>query len=82
MKQLVNLIKSWDILEQYAGGKMGFYQLIKNDCVIEVRVQTGRIGFIREFKENDPLYCKIVDFCRKRQYIEVSEHLRDEEFFK
>jgi hypothetical protein len=51
--------------------------------VFEIRVQTGRLGFIREFeKHDDTLFCKILDFCRKRKYIQVSEHLRDEEFFK
>ena len=80
---LVNIIEDWAVLEQYAGGKLGFYQLINNDGVFEVRVQTGRLGFIREFeKRDDQLFCRILDFCRKRQYIQISEHLRDEEFFK
>jgi hypothetical protein len=80
---LVNLIEDWDVLEEYAGEKLGFYQLLGNDGIFEIRVQTGRVGFKREFeKADDPLLNKILDFCRKHRYIRISEHLRDEEFFK
>jgi hypothetical protein len=66
---LVNIIEDWDVLEEYAGGKLGFYQLLESDK--------------REFeKADDPLLNKIMDFCRKHRYIRVSEHLRDEEFFR
>jgi hypothetical protein len=81
--KLVNIIEDWDILEEYAGEKLGFYQLLANDGMFEIRVQTGRVGFKREFENaNDPLLNKILDFCRKHRYIRVSEHLRDEQFFK
>jgi hypothetical protein len=81
--KLVNLIEDWDVLEEYAGEKLGFYQLLGNDGTFEIRVQTGRLGFKREFeKADDPLLSKILDFCRKQRYIRISEHLRDEEFFK
>jgi len=81
--RLVNLIEDWDVLEEYAGEKLGFYQLLESDGNFEIRVQTGRIGFKREFeKGDDPLLNKILDFCRKHRYIRVSEHLRDEEFFR
>ena len=81
--KLVNLIEDWDVLEEYAGEKLGFYQLLANDGMFEIRVQTGRIGFRKEFERtDDPLLNKILDFCRKRRYIRISEHLRDEEFFK
>jgi hypothetical protein len=44
---------------------------------------TGRLGFKKEFKEaDDPLLNKILGFCRKRRFIQISEHLRDEEFFR
>ena len=80
---LVNLIEDWDVLEEYAGEKLGFYQLLGNDGTFEIRVQTGRLGFKREFeKADDQLLSKILDFCRKQRYIRISEHLRDEEFFK
>ena len=47
--KLVNLIEDWDVLEEYAGEKLGFYQLLSNDGIIEIRVQTGRIGYKKEF---------------------------------
>ena len=79
----MNLIEDWEVLEEYAGEKLGFYQLLGNDGTIEIRVQTGRIGFKKEFKSgDDPDLLKILDFCKKRRYIQISETLRDEEFFK
>ena len=81
--KLVNLIEDWDVLAEYAGKKLGFYQCIGNDGPIEIRVQTGRIGFKKEYNtRDDSELLKILDFCRKHRYIKISEHLRDEEFFK
>ncbi len=81
--KLVNLIEDWDVLEEYAGEKLGFYQLLSNDGIIEIRVQTGRIGYKKEFTVgNDPLLTKILDFCKKRRYIQISENMRDDQFFK
>jgi len=81
--KLVNLIEDWDVLEEYAGEKLGFYQLLSNDGIIEIRVQTGRIGFKKEFTAgNDPLLTKILDFCKKRRFIQISENMRDDQFFK
>jgi hypothetical protein len=80
---MVNIIEDWDVLAEYAGEKLGFYQLLSNDGTIEVRVQTGRIGFKRDFENgNDPLLTKILDFCKKHRYIQISENMRDEQFFK
>ena len=80
---LVNIIEDWDVLAEYAGEKLGFYQLRASDGTCEIRVQTGKIGFKREFeKADDPLLNKILDFCRKQRYIRISETQRDEEFFK
>ena len=80
---LVNIIEDWDVLEEYAGEKLGFFQLLVNDGMTEIRVLTGRLGFKREFKNReDPLYNKIMDFCRRNRYIRVSQTARDEQFFK
>lgn len=80
---MVNVIEDWDVLEEYAGEKLGFYQLLSNDGTIEIRVQTGRIGYKREFTAgNDQLLTKILDFCRKRRYIQISENMPDDQFFK
>ena len=80
---MVNIIEDWDVLEEYGGEKLGFYQLLASDGKFEIRVQTGRVGYKKEFESgNDPLLIRILDFCRKHRYIRVSEHVRDEEFFK
>ena len=80
---MVNIIEDWDVLAEYAGEKLGFCQLLSNDGIIEIRVQTGRIGFKKEFdKGDDPLLTKILDFCKKRRYIQISENMRDDQFFK
>jgi len=82
-KKVVNIIEDWDVLAEYAGEKLGFYQLLSNDGIIEIRVQTGRIGFKKEFdKGDDPLLIKILDFCKRRRYIQISENMRDDQFFK
>jgi hypothetical protein len=81
--KVVNIIEDWDVLAKYAGEKLGFYQLLSNDGIIEIRIQTGRIGFKQEFeKGDDPLLIKILDFCKKQQYIQISENMRDDQFFK
>jgi len=80
---LVVIVEDWAVIEEYAGEKLGFYQLLASDGMFEIRVQTGRVGFKREFENgNDPLLARILDFCRKQRYIQVSRKLRDEEFFK
>lgn len=53
------------------------------DDKFEIRVQTGRLGFKQEFEKRDePQLTKIFEFCRKQHFIEISEHIRDEDFFK
>ena len=60
---MVIIVEDWDVIEEYAGEKLGFYQLLANDRIFEIRVQTGRVGFKREFENaNDPLLAKILDF--------------------
>lgn len=80
---MVNLIEDWKILEEYAGEKLGFYQLLKRDGKAELRVQTGKIGFVKQYEDlNDKELKEILDFCQKRGFIQISEHIRDEDFFK
>ncbi len=80
---LVNLIDDWDVLEEYAGEKLGFYQLLASDGMFEIRVMTGKVGFKKEYASaEDPELTKVLEFCRKRRYIRVSQKLRDEEFFR
>jgi hypothetical protein len=80
---LVNLVEDWEILEDYVGEKLGFYQILAVDGSFEIRVMTGRLGYRKEFKDgNDKLLNQILDFCKKQRFIQISEHLRDEDFFK
>ncbi len=80
---MVNIIEDWGVLAEYAGGKLGFYQLLFNDGAVEIRVLTGRVGFKREFaSREDPVYIKILDFCRRQRFIKVTQTARDEQFFK
>lgn len=80
---MVNVIEDWDVLENYSGEKLGFYQLLESDGKSEVRVQTGRVGFKKEFEKNDdPLLVRILSFCKRRQYIRISSTVSDEFFFK
>jgi hypothetical protein len=81
--KLVNIIEDWEVLAEYAGDKLGFYQILGTDGFIEIRVQTGRIGFKKEFERgDDPLLTKINDFCKKHHYIQIRENMRDDQFFK
>jgi hypothetical protein len=83
VKEMVNLVEDWAVLEEYAGDKQGYYQLLSNEGVSEVRVATGKLGFKRGFSSSvDPLLTRVLDFCRLRGYIRVSEAVRDEVFFK
>ncbi len=80
---MVNLIEDWEVLEEYAGEKLGFYQLLESDGKTEIKVQTGKVGFVQEFENGtDPILKKILDFCKRHRYIRVSQKLRDEEFFR
>ena len=80
---MVNLVEDWNILEEYVGEKLGFYQILAIDGSFEVHVMTGRLGYRKEFKDgNDKLLNQIIDFCKKQRFIQISEHLRDEDFFK
>jgi len=81
---LVNLVEEWEILEDYAGDKQGFYQIIEDGAeTVEIRVAIGRLGFKKEFQnKGDMLLNRILSFCKSRNYIKVSENVRDEFFFK
>jgi hypothetical protein len=80
---LINLIEDWAVLEEYNGGKLGFYQLTAIGGCFEVRVMFGRLGFKKEFNDgNDKQLNQILDFCKKRNFILLGERIKDEEFFK
>ena len=81
---MVNLVEEWEILEDYAGDKQGFYQIIEDGAeTVEIRVAIGRLGFKNKFvNKGDMLLNRILSFCKSRNYIKISENVRDELFFK
>ena len=80
---MVNLVEDWEVLEEYAGDKQGYYQILYSANGVEVRVAVGRLGFKNEFESGkDPLLNRILSFCRSRKYVKVSENIRDDFFFK
>jgi hypothetical protein len=80
---LVNVVEDWKVLEEYAGEKLGFYQINGVCGKVEIRVVTGKIGFKQEYEDaNDKEFVRIRDFCEKRHFIRISENVRDEAFFK
>ena len=80
---MVNLVEDWEVLEEYAGDKQGFYQLLADGEAVEIRVAIGRLGFKKEFEnKGDPLLNRVLSFCKTRKYIRISENVRDELFFK
>jgi len=77
------LVEDWEVLEEYAGDKQGYYQSLYSAKGVEIRVAVSRLGFKKEFKSaEDPLFNDIPSFCNSRKYITVSENIRDEFFFK
>jgi len=81
---LVNLVEDWEVLEEYAGDKQGFYQILEGYAeAVEIRVAIGRLGFKKEFdNKGDTLLNRILSFCRSRSFIKISENVRDDFFFK
>jgi len=80
---LVNLVEDWEALEEYAGDKQGFYQILYSAKGVEIRLAVGRLGFKKEFESaEDPSLKRILRFCSYQKYIKVSENVRDEFFFK
>ena len=80
---MVNLVEDWEVLQEYAGDKQGYYQVLGIDGTVEARVAVGRLGINKQFDNDaDPLLTKIVAFCRARKYVRISETVRDELFFK
>ena len=80
---MVNLVEDWENIEEYAGDKQGFYQILSGGKGVEIRLTVGRLGFKQSFDDSkDPLLDRIVRFCGFQNYVKVSENIRDEQFFK
>jgi len=80
---LVNLVESWEDLEEYAKWcRTGAYQMRETVEGIELRVFTGRFGFVKCFRETqDPLFSHILEFCKTEGFIKVLGNVPDDLFF-
>lgn len=80
---MVNLVENWEALEDYAGDKQGFYQILSDAEAVEIRVAISRLGFKKEFdNKGDPLLNRILTFCKSRNFIKINKNVRDDFFFK
>jgi len=80
---LVNLVEDWESIEEYAGDKQGFYQVLQGGKGVEIRVTVGKLGYKESFDNaKDPLLERIIKFCGFQNYVKISENIRDEQFFK
>ena len=80
---MVNLVEDWTAMEEYAGDKQGFFQILQNGKGVEIRLTVGKLGFKQNFDDiKDQLFERIIDFCRDQSYVKISENVRDEQFFK
>lgn len=80
---MVNLVEDWLTIEEYAGDKQGFYQILQGGKGVEIRVTVGKLGYKNSFDNaKDPLLERIIKFCGFQNYVKISESIRDEQFFK
>ncbi|MFA5364603.1 MAG: hypothetical protein WC325_05410 [Candidatus Bathyarchaeia archaeon] len=80
---MVNLVEDWESIEEYAGDKQGFYQILQGGKGVEIRVTVGKLGYKNSFDNSkDPLLERIIKFCGFQNYVKISESIRDEQFFK
>jgi hypothetical protein len=77
------LVEEWETIEDYAGDKQGFYQILSGGKGVEIRVTVGKLGYKQSFDNSkDPLLERIIKFCGFQNYVKISENIRDEQFFK
>ncbi|PVX25737.1 MAG: hypothetical protein CW691_03615 [Candidatus Bathyarchaeum sp.] len=80
---MVNLVEDWESIEEYAGDKQGFYQVLQGGIGVEIRVTVGKLGYKQSFDNSkDPVLERIIKFCGFQSYVKISENIRDEQFFK
>ena len=80
---MVYIVEDWETIEEYAGDKRGFYQVLPGGEGVEIRVTVGKLGFKQSFEDaKDPLLEKIVKFCGLQDYIKVSENIVTDYFFR
>jgi hypothetical protein len=79
---MINITDNWDVFQTYCEQELGIYQLLENDNNIDVRILVGRSGFKRDFLGyNDSLLNKILAFCKRQGYIQLSQIGQASQFF-
>ena len=81
---MVNIVKEWSQMEEYAEYcRIGQYQVSETIDGTKMRVLVGRFGYIDIFdiKEN-PMFQRILQFCKHNGFIEVIGNIPEEQFFK
>ena len=85
---MVHILECWEEFEDYAKNcRVGGYQVRDTPDGVEVRVQAGRFGYIREFQktsgelEDKELYERILKFCRTYGFKKVVGEIPTEQFF-
>ena len=80
---MVYVVEDWETIEEYAGDKQGFYQILPGGEGVEIRVAVGKLGYKQSFKDSkDPLLNCIIKFCGFQNYIKVSENIWADNFFR
>lgn len=70
-------------MEDYAEyTRIGLYQITETLDGTEIRVLTGRFGFIKTFKNpKDAQLERIKKFCEHNRFIEVIDNVPEDRFF-
>lgn len=80
---MVYVVEDWETIEEYAGDKQGFYQVLPGGEGVEIRVAVGKLGFKQGFKDaKDPLLDRIIKFCGSQDYVKVRENIVTDYFFR
>lgn len=83
VKILVHLVENWENIEDYAQWcRYGAYQARKTAEGIEIRVIVGKFAYTNTFKnEDDELLKRILQFCKKEDFIKVLASIPEDLFF-
>lgn len=79
---MVYITEDWSGFEAYAECcRVGTFQLKQVVDGVEVRVKTGRLGYIAVYQnEDDERLKRILKFCRTQGFVRVESTLPDELF--
>jgi len=89
---MVNIVEDWKEMAEYASyasrQTARAYQVIEFETREKkkkylLRVQVGKFGFEQEFQAlDDPLLEQITRYCVDRKFLNVSNIVQDDDFFK